>query len=1165
MTPIKISQLPQFFGDSSGSYVVINDSNNAVTYTVKKEDFLSGSFYGTASYALTASYAMNGGGGAAFPYSGYAIITGSLAQGIQNIAFGPYSNAQGSSSWAIGTSSHAEGKETFAYGAYSHTEGSATFTSVLFSNIVSVDVGNNIIEVTSGSFFQTGHDIAYVYNAGNNGNQVWKGTVAGVNDNYVTASGPTLQTVNGSAFWALNATGTTLFNLSSGSVQNAAQQLFSHAEGSYNLAAGLNSHAEGRKNAAIGNHSHAEGALSVAQGAASHAEGYQNAASGAYSHAEGRQAQAKGIYSHAEGYTTQAIGDNSHAEGYNTQAVGEGSHAEGGANIASGIYSHTEGEYNASYGSFSHAEGYQTIASGSHAHSEGNSTTAYGDYSHAEGVYTTASGIYSHAEGVYTTAYGAASHAEGFGTQANGAYSHVQGVYNATNTSFNYEFIIGNGTDNNNRSNLVYASGSQFQVTGSVISSLGFTGSLQGTSSYANNADSSSYSINAVTASFVTSSNVYGPYGANSVLTASYSVTASWALDAALTASNAVTRTGSVFQLGGDLIRTTTIDGDGAGSFYPPVSSSIITSSWFQLVVEDPVTKKIYVGGYPVVLNSDTGVTAYGLLRLNSDFTVDNSFNAGIGTSGSTFGETRAIIIDKTISKVYVAGRFEIYSGSTVNHIVRLNEDGTIDTTFQTNGGATGGAGTATQKGIYDAVMDSSGKIVAAGNFTLYSGSTNNYIVRINQDGSQDATFNNATGFNASGTGVGIDRSGNIYVAGTFTTYKGVGANRIVGLNSDGTRRTAFNVGTGLNVSPGQPVISMTPDDKVIVTGDSFTTYSGSSSVRIARINQDGTIDSTFRTGTGFSVTPGIGAIDSFNRVYIGAWGTSAIGYTYSGSAFTGSIRLLSNGTVDRTFNRRGSGYNRSPYITKQSVYITGSNDYAIIGTPYTISGNVITYNGVSGSIFKVYTDYFNLNLSSSLINYDLDYSYLYTNRTLVDRAYVDGKFTGSFFSGSITISGSLQVSGSITGSLFGTSSWSTNAVTASFITTAQTASFVATSSWANNARTASFIATASWSSNAVTALTASTADSLFARQNITASNARFTTLFITSSSPSTSALTITGSVLMTGSITISNMLVLVSQSLLPGTAPTGAIMTSGSGIDNKPYYWNGATWRAFF
>jgi hypothetical protein len=38
----------------------------------------TGSLQGTASYAVTASYALNGGGGAAFPYTGSALITGSL-------------------------------------------------------------------------------------------------------------------------------------------------------------------------------------------------------------------------------------------------------------------------------------------------------------------------------------------------------------------------------------------------------------------------------------------------------------------------------------------------------------------------------------------------------------------------------------------------------------------------------------------------------------------------------------------------------------------------------------------------------------------------------------------------------------------------------------------------------------------------------------------------------------------------------------------------------------------------------------------------------------------------------------------------------------------------------------------------------------------------------
>ena len=73
-----------------------------------------------------------------------------------------------------------------------------------------------------------------------------------------------------------------------------------------------------------------------------------------------------------------------------------------------------------------------------------------------------------------------------------------------------------------------------------------FTGSLQGTASFANNATSASfatsasiaqtattasYALNAATASFVTASNVYGPFGSNSIISSSYALTASFALN----------------------------------------------------------------------------------------------------------------------------------------------------------------------------------------------------------------------------------------------------------------------------------------------------------------------------------------------------------------------------------------------------------------------------------------------------------------------------------------------------------------------------------------------------------------------------------------------------------------------------------------------------------
>ena len=60
---------------TSGSSAAL--SSLTVTNSVTATSF-TGSLQGSASYALTASFALNGGGGAAFPFSGSAVITGSL-------------------------------------------------------------------------------------------------------------------------------------------------------------------------------------------------------------------------------------------------------------------------------------------------------------------------------------------------------------------------------------------------------------------------------------------------------------------------------------------------------------------------------------------------------------------------------------------------------------------------------------------------------------------------------------------------------------------------------------------------------------------------------------------------------------------------------------------------------------------------------------------------------------------------------------------------------------------------------------------------------------------------------------------------------------------------------------------------------------------------------
>lgn len=200
---------------------------------------------------------------------------------------------------------------------------------------------------------------------------------------------------------------------------------------------------------------------------------------------------------------------------------GDYSHAEGSYTITIGNYSRAEGGTTQAIGNYSHAEGNDTQAIGDVSHAEGSTTRAIGSYSHAEGGSTQTIGSYSHAEGDGTQAIGNYSHAEGWNTITSGAYQHVQGQWNIS-SSAQSAFIIGNGIDGSNRSNLVFASGSEFQITGSLQVSGSITGSLFGSSSWAYASITASY---ASTASYLNTLNQDLTFNGNLILNGTASIT----------------------------------------------------------------------------------------------------------------------------------------------------------------------------------------------------------------------------------------------------------------------------------------------------------------------------------------------------------------------------------------------------------------------------------------------------------------------------------------------------------------------------------------------------------------------------------------------------------------------------------------------------------------
>lgn len=171
------------------------------------------------------------------------------------------------------------------------------------------------------------------------------------------------------------------------------------------------------------------------------------------SHTEGNGTQAPGLLAHAEGENSVAAGDRSHAEGAFTSASGFAAHSEGWETLAQGYYSHAEGRLSQAEGFATHAEGYNTRAVGQASHAEGRESITLGDFSHAEGFFNTVLASYSHVEGYYNV--------------SSGSFQHVQGMFN-TLRSEQGAFIVGAGTSDSTRKNLIYASGSLVEISGSL-------------------------------------------------------------------------------------------------------------------------------------------------------------------------------------------------------------------------------------------------------------------------------------------------------------------------------------------------------------------------------------------------------------------------------------------------------------------------------------------------------------------------------------------------------------------------------------------------------------------------------------------------------------------------------------------------------------------------
>ncbi|MEP6904202.1 MAG: hypothetical protein ABJA66_20960, partial [Actinomycetota bacterium] len=239
------------------------------------------------------------------------------------------------------------------------------------------------------------------------------------------------------------------------------------------------------------------------------------------------------------------------------------------------------------------------------------------------------------------------------------------------------------------------------------------------------------------------------------------------------------------------------------------------------------------------------------------------------GTIDTTFGGTGKVTIDfggtagyaaanDTVAqrdgKLIVAGYNRSTAAATGDFaIARLNLDGSLDTTFDGDGKLTTDFSGNADDAINAVALQTDGKIIAAG-FTTVSSSQKTALIRYNTDGSVDTTFASSGRYLLSSYGgvntVTVQPDGKILVGAASNGTTGARTFPAFRLNQNGTLDTTF--GTSgfftFDLIAIPTSFALQSDSKIVVGASTFDSASASYRLVVARFNADGSPDVSFNT-----------------------------------------------------------------------------------------------------------------------------------------------------------------------------------------------------------------------------------------------------------------------------------------------------------------------------
>lgn len=311
---------------------------------------------------------------------------------------------------------------------------------------------------------------------------------------------------------------------------------------------------------------------------------------------------------------------------------------------------------------------------------------------------------------------------------------------------------------------------------------------------------------------------------------------------------------------------------------------------------------------------------------------VDTTFVVGSGFDNAVFA-TKA----QPDGKLLVGGSFTTYKGNPVNKIVRLNQDGSVDTNFTTAGG------TGPDNNVYDIVCLSTNEILIVGVFDSFDGTASTNIAKLDSTGALITSFSVATGTGFDNAPlVAFEHDGFYYLGGLFSQFNGSSVGRIAKISSSGSLNIPFNtaIGTGANSAVNDIAIT---NNSIYLVG-SFTSFNGTTARGLVNLSLDGTFNTAFNTAMGTGFLGACTAIEIVGSLFIGGSFTS-----FNGISVGGIAKINTDGSLDLSFNKSGTGFVGA--ISNRCVKRDS------LGNIY-VAGFMTQYNGKSiGKIVKLSTN----------------------------------------------------------------------------------------------------------------------------------------------------------------------------------------------------------------